>query len=873
MAAKKKKVPEKKVAGTARPKRSLRDGAYELLRKSEEKYRNIFDNAIEGIYQVTPEGRFISANLAAARILGYDSSDELMRSVTDKRSQVYAYPEDRDRAVRIIRETGVLKNFEVQCRHKNGSIVWVSLNVKPIRNEEGTILYHEGTSQDITLRKQAEEALRVSEERFRHLSEAAFEAIAIHEEGILLNANDQFFKMFGYEPGEVLGKQVIPMTVAPEAREFMIKQIATGEEGPYESIGLRKDGTRFPMEIRVRQMEYQGRNVRVGALVDITERKRAEVEFLIIKKAVESSSDAIGMSDPQGHHFYQNKSFTNLFEYTADELEAAGGGPVAFSSSDIAREVFDAILNGRSWSGETDMISKSGRRFPVLLRADSIKDDVGKIISVFGTFTDITERKRMEDALRETNEYLHKLIDFANAPIIVWDPAFRITRFNEAFENLAGRTEQEILGQKIDILFPAESREASLAVIKKTLESERGEAIKIPILVSDGSIRIVLWNSANILTDEADLISTIAQGIDITELERAQEYLKKSEERYRAVVDDQTEFICRFAPDGTLTFVNDAYCRYFGLDRNVCIGKLHMVKLPPEDNRKMKTHLASLIPTNPVASLRHRLIMPSGEVMWQSWSDRAIFDKRGAVVEYQSVGRDITHVIQAEEALRAALAEKEVLLQEIHHRVKNNLAGIISLIDLQIGSLTDPARISQFKDLEIRIRSMALVHESLYLTEDIARINMVTYTENLTRHLFQVYETATEVRCRIDMGVITLPIETAIPCGLVMSEIVTNSLKYAFPPTFSCGEVRGEPCTITLALQREGNDYLFKIADNGIGIPEGIDVTMTHSLGLYLTRFIVKHQLRGSLEISTARGTVYTIRFPEPAVKERHTDE
>jgi len=123
------------------------------------------------------------------------------------------------------------------------------------------------------------------------------------------------------------------------------------------------------------------------------------------------------------------------------------------------------------------------------------------------------------------------------------------------------------------------------------------------------------------------------------------------------------------------------------------------------------------------------------------------------------------------------------------------------------------------------------------------------------------------------MGVITLPIETAIPCGLVMSEIVTNSLKYAFPPTFSCGEVRGEPCTITLALQREGNDYLFKIADNGIGIPEGIDVTMTHSLGLYLTRFIVKHQLRGSLEISTARGTVYTIRFPEPAVKERHTDE
>ena len=370
--------------------------------------------------------------------------------------------------------------------------------------------------------------------------------------------------------------------------------------------------------------------------------------------------------------------------------------------------------------------------------------DPGEIVETIRAFLRI---KTAEMALRETTDYLQNLIDFASAPIIVWDPDFRITRFNHAFEHLTGRIEQEVIGQPLDILFPKESIDASLALTKKTLSGERWESVEIPIFASDGVIHTILWNSTNILTAEAELISTIAQGVDITERKRAEEQIK------------------------------------------------------------------------------------------------------------------------------SALAEKEVLLREIHHRVKNNLAGIISLIDLQIGSVSDPVTITLLKDLETRIRSMVLVHESLYRTEDLTRISLTNYTEELTRYLFQVYGTATDIQCRIDMGDVTMSIGTAIPCGLVMSEIVTNSLKYAFPRTFSCKEIRGEPCTIALSLHREGSDYLLKIADNGTGIPEGSDVTMSKSLGLFLIRFIVEHQLSGSLLICTTGGTAYTIRFPEPEVKERHSDE
>jgi two-component sensor histidine kinase len=243
-------------------------------------------------------------------------------------------------------------------------------------------------------------------------------------------------------------------------------------------------------------------------------------------------------------------------------------------------------------------------------------------------------------------------------------------------------------------------------------------------------------------------------------------------------------------------------------------------------------------------------------------------DRHGKPQRFVFMHEDITERKLAEDRIQHALSEREVLLREVHHRVKNNLAGIISLISLQIASLSDPSSISLLKDLETRIRSMALVHESLCRTQDLSQVNIASYTENLTKQLFQVYATGADIPCRIDMGEVTMPIETAIPCGLVMSEVITNSLKYAFPTTFSCQDQRNEPCTITIIMNHEGGYYRLYIEDNGIGIPNGAEADPSQSLGLYLIRLIVEHQLRGTLQVSTAGGTAYTIRFPERKSKE-----
>ena len=143
-------------------------------------------------------------------------------------------------------------------------------------------------------------------------------------------------------------------------------------------------------------------------------------------------------------------------------------------------------------------------------------------------------------------------------------------------------------------------------------------------------------------------------GEDITKQIRFEESLMVSEARYRGIVEDQNEFICRFSPGGNLTFFNDAYYRYFGLNKEKSIGYCHSVILPPNDARDMKTHLASLTPENPVKTIEHRIIMPDGNLVWHFWSDRAIFDTDGKIIEYLSVGRDITKRKLAEEvSLRA----------------------------------------------------------------------------------------------------------------------------------------------------------------------------------------------------------------------------
>jgi len=213
---------------------------------------------------------------------------------------------------------------------------------------------------------------------------------------------------------------------------------------------------------------------------------------------------------------------------------------------------------------------------------------------------------------------------------------------------------------------------------------------------------------------------------------------------------------------------------------------------------------------------------------------------------------------KAEEITRASLHEKEVLLKEIHHRVKNNLQIISSLLNLQSGTSHDNS--SAFKESQSRIKSMALIHEKLYQSESLSHIDFSGYVASLTNYLSRSYILSQNVTIEMDIQGISLDVDRAIPCGLIINELVTNSLKYAFKD--------GKAGEIQINMVMDGGKYVLIVSDDGVGLPQGLDFRNSPSLGLQLVNTLVE-QLEGTIELEKAAGTTFTIKFGEDGLREK----
>jgi two-component sensor histidine kinase len=214
----------------------------------------------------------------------------------------------------------------------------------------------------------------------------------------------------------------------------------------------------------------------------------------------------------------------------------------------------------------------------------------------------------------------------------------------------------------------------------------------------------------------------------------------------------------------------------------------------------------------------------------------------------------LARIHQHQEVLNASLREKDVLLKEIHHRVKNNLQVISSLLNLQSGAITEPAVLAMFTESQNRIKSMALIHEKLYQSKDLAKIDFAEYVRNLTNHLYRSYVVnANLISLKLNIENIHLNVDTAIPCGLMLNELVSNALKYAFP--------HGQKGEIGISLLRQnGEQLVLVVKDNGVGLPQDFDIKNSKSLGLKLVNILTK-QLKGDLNYHGEGGTEFRLAF------------
>jgi PAS domain S-box-containing protein len=311
------------------------------------------------------------------------------------------------------------------------------------------------------------------------------------------------------------------------------------------------------------------------------------------------------------------------------------------------------------------------------------------------------------------------------------------------------------------------------------------------------------------------------------------------------------------------TYVSPAYEQIWGRSRDGIQEnpRSWMAAIYHDDYARM----SELLEGNPQAEYaeEYRIIRGDRSIRWIRDTGFSVVNASGEVNRIVGIAQDITPQKEAEERLRASeeqirtsLNEKEVLLKEIHHRVKNNLQVISSLLSLQAGQIHDREAAEVFKDSQYRVRAMALVHERLYQSDDLARIDFAGYVRDMTSHLLRSYRGLSRgIRLIPTVEGVSLDVDAAIPCALIINELVSNALKYAFPDGQS-GEIR-------VTLVDTAGVIIMTISDDGIGLPDGTAFETSDSLGLQLVHSLTD-QLGGTVECSVSRGTHFEIRFPSP---------
>ena len=517
--------------------------------------RTLIDSLPEQIYVKDTEGRYLLNNTGHARALGAESPEKFAgKSDFDFYPRKFA---ERYRAdeQEIFRSGKPLVNKEEPSVDGEGNERWHSTTKVPLRDESGKIVGLLGITRDVTERTEAEEVLRESEDRFRSLTNAAFEGIVITENGEIVEANQAFADMYGYELSEVQGMSALEFQ-APETRDEVRQKISFEYDQPYESKGLKKDGTTFDVEIRGKATRYGGRSVRVTALRDITERKRAEEKLKEseerFRSAFEDAPIGVALVGLDGRRFRLNRALCEMLGYSEDELLCAYLEHVHPDDRESSSEHLRRLLEEGAGSYDLERRYLHADRHTVwnLTSVSLIQDSQGNPSHLVCLHQDITERKEAEEKLRESEERFRSLVQNASDVITVLDEVGTIRYESLTVERVLGYLPEERVGKNaFDYLHP-DDEERSKAAFAEALDNpgEVRPLVEFRLRHKDGSWRHMETTRTNLLDDPA-VKGVVANSRDITERKRAEEKIRESEERYRAVVEQSAEAIWLFDPD------------------------------------------------------------------------------------------------------------------------------------------------------------------------------------------------------------------------------------------------------------------------------------------------------------------------------------
>jgi PAS domain S-box-containing protein len=843
------------------------------MQASEERLRFALESCQIGAWDIDLEDHTAYRSLEHDRIFGYQ---ELRPSWTLDDFLKHALQEYRMPVKEMVLEATAKKTgwtYECQIRRADGEVRWIWFSGQHRTDSSGHSRVA-GVVQDITERRKAEDEINRSKKTFVELVERApFGIYTVDSQFRIaqMNIGSQTGAFRNVRPviGRDFAETMRILWPEPVAGEIIAKfrnTLDTGE--PYYSprfVNPRHDVEfieSYEWELH-RVMLPDGEYGVICYYFDSTKLREAE-------KALRQSEERLRLALTAANlGTWDYSSVTGALVWDARCKELFGLPPEA----EVDYDTFLAGLHPEDRDRANEVVQHTfdpagDGLFDIEYRTVGLRDggmlrwiratgrasfsSAGQATRFTGTVQDITEHKHAEEALRESE--LQFRMALRNAPVSVAAQDLDL-RYIWAFNQRTAQPDQ-IIGHFDDEIFTPD-------------EAAHVTAIKRRVIEEDVELREQMWFNRPVgrifldvcwepIHDEAGRVTGVASAtVDLTQIKLAEEALRESEQKYRNLFENMAEEVHFWK------IIRDEEGRiktWQLVDANPPTLKSWGGRTAEEIRGKTTDEIFGPGATEHympvILKIMNEGIPYSFEDYFPNLDKHFRFTSVPLGDYFITTGADITVIKKAEDALKASLREKEVLLKEIHHRVKNNMQVISSLVALQADQLQDAGMRAILDEMAQRVRSMAMVHEKLYQSHDLAGVEFSDYARSLLNYLWRSHATAASaVRLTLDLEPVSLTVNTAVPCGLILNELVSNALKHAFR-----GRNTGE---VTVSLHSATGGIRLSVRDDGTGLPAGFDWKQATSLGLRLVQMLAG-QLHADVEVSSDRGTEFTITFGEP---------
>ncbi len=721
-----------------------------------------------------------------------------------------------------------------------------------------------------------DESFLRSEERFWMFFKRSKAVILLIDSGSgdIIDANPAAAKFYGYSVEVLHSMNIGQINQLPPEEIAIQREHARNEDLNYFIFPHKlADGEIRTVEVFSSPIPFNDKIILFSIVNDITHRQEAEKALQESEErfrlALDATHDGLWEWGPADDNVFYSPAFTRILGYSSEELEEDHQlieKNIHPHDRDEAMQNFNDHLSGKtdSFISEHRVRTKEGEWKWLLSRGQVVKNDSeGAPTRVIGTIKDINQRKQVESALLESEDKYRTLFEEGPDYTFLLGMDGTILDVNRATTEITGLSKNELIGSQFlsaDLLFP-EDMTSHMENIARIMQGERLKPFESRFMDKNGNVCWVYIHISTLMKNY-DISSILVIASDITERKNAENALIDSEDRYRTLFESNPLYTIVLGLDGTILDVNDMAANLGGKTREEFLGKtsFELGIFPKEDISFHEERFISILNGEQLDPYESKIII-EGQERWLETIETGI-KKDDELNSILVLSKDITERKKAEKKIKASLEEKTVLLREIHHRVNNNMQIISSLLNLQSRYVDgDDIALDVLMKSQNRVKSMAMIHEKLYKSQDLTHINFTDYIQSLVSDLFYSYKIKEDqIKLILEIEDVILNMETAVPCGLIISELVSNSLKYAFPEG-----INGE---VLISLKSDGDTFGLIIGDNGIKFPEELDFKNTDSLGLTLVNSLVS-QIDGEIELDRSHGTEFKITFKELKYKER----